>query len=252
MKVVESYQYDCPQHLVKIERAIYSNGMIDRIDHEYYESEENYLKSGRLKAIMTYIDNKMEGIQMYDNDLYEYSTPDTAKDVSLLALPSGEQIDRKSSLLALPSGEQIDRKSSLLALPSGEQIDRKSSHQCSTSPEGSRDSSITYYVCNKNKKDDIEKELGHKYMIEFYNVDGSLYGATIDTPLTYYIHYNEELRGNVITFDEKIYRMYFHKNCLLNGVAIHHNHLGLLLTEETYEERYIDGNVETRMYSLPA
>ena len=196
--------------------------MIDRIDHEYYESEENYLKSGRLKAIMTYIDNKMEGIQMYDNDLYEYSTPDTAKDVSLLDLPSGEQIDRKLS------------------------------YQGSTSPEGNRDSSITYYVCNKKKTKDMEKELGHKYMIEYCNVDGSLYNVTIDTPLTYYIHYNKELRGNVITFDEKIYRMYFHKNCLFNGVAIHYNHLGLLLTEETYEEKYVDRNVETRMYSLPA
>lgn len=295
---VLEYNYD--QELVRTDKVTYANGQIDGIFREYYDEartqvmyEAEYKEgkvdgffkeydqnTGCLLAILTYIDDMMDGVQMYYNDLFEDGEHGVEREASYQAgIRQGattyyarntaryvqnnkgkreyteEQLGRIYKI-EFYKDNKLDGQTTTYYIHNTKKIPQKQESYVNGELHGN----VITYDEEGNETSRVEYSEGKIHTGKFeetakIRVDGDV--EDIDVIFSG-SRLNGGLEGEVIYYrmedgvgkaKEQIYLREFYENGQKSGKSIYYNHHGSVIKEETYKDGALHGDVVTYRYS---
>ena len=291
---VIEYNYD--QELVKTETQKYVNGQIDGLFREYYDAERMQVmyeaeykegkvhgffkeydqETGSLKAILTYIDDMMDGVQMYYNDLFEDGEHGVAKEASYQSGVrqgattyyarntaryaqnnrgkkeySEEQLGRIYKIEFYKDGK-LDGQTTTYYIHNNAKVPQKQESYKNgelhgdviTFDEEGNEVSRVEYCEGKIHTGKFEESAKIRVDTDAEDIDVTFSGSRL----------NGGLEGEVIYYrmvgeKQQVYQREFYENGQKSGKSIYYNHHGSIVKEETYKEGKLHGDVVTYKYS---
>ncbi len=291
---VIEYNYD--QELVKTDKVTYVNGQIDGIFREYYDAErtqvmyeaeykqgkvDGYFKeydqeTGCLLAILNYVDDMMDGVQMYYNDLFEDGEHGVAKEAAYqMGIRQGattyyarnsaryaqnnkgkreyteEQLGRIYKIEFYKDGK-LDGQTTTYYIHNNKKIPKKQESykngelhgEVITYDEGGNEVTRVEYCEGKIHTGKFEETAKIRVEGDAEDIDVIFSGSRL----------NGGLEGDVIYYrmngeKQQVYLREFYENGYKSGKSIYYNHHGSVVKEETYKEGSLHGDVVTYRYS---